>query len=150
MITGRENNRQYYDAMPPPGPAPRLIAILQGYHGHDDIGAHQEAAAALTQRLGASGLSVAGDSSAMQQIAQASGVRYIGGRLTPPCNHTKCKNDHSFPAATEDEVDGVMSDWANNWVDMMKGIGTNMSALNQLEMCKHTSKTYDAAPARHA
>ena len=144
VITGRENNLKYYDAMPNPsdGPAaavaarPRRIRVLQEYRSRDnDIGAHLDAARALVQRLGASVLLAAGDTAAMQQIVAASGAPYISGRLTPPCNHTKCKSDHSFPnVTTEQDVDAMIDAWAVSWVDMMSRDGTNMSGLTQMEM----------------
>eukprot|EP01050_Picozoa_sp_SAG11_P018978 SAG11_NODE_2954_length_2815_cov_2.853093_2_plen_573_part_01 len=158
VITGRASNQKYYNAMPSPASVamPRRIRILQEYDGRDsDVGAHLDAFAALAQRLGASAVKAAGDTAAMQQIAAVSGAPYIGGRLTAPCNHTRCKSDHSFPnVTTEQDVDAVIAAWATvsaepfsrlcvlltrkyrsqAWVDMMKGAGTNMSSLVQLEM----------------
>ena len=88
---------------------------------------------ALAQQLGASAMKAAGDTAAMQRIAAASGAPYVGGRLTAPCNHTRCKSDHSFPnVTTEQDVDAMIDAWARAWVDMMKGAGTNMSSLTQM------------------
>lgn len=79
--------------MPSPSAPPRRIRIMQEYHGHDDAGAHLEAAIALSQQLGASALKAAGAPKALQQILAAAGVTHVGGRLTPPCNHTRCKTE---------------------------------------------------------
>ena len=140
VITGRANNQKYYNAMPSPAnvamPRTRRIRILQEYDARDnDVGAHLDAFTALVQRLGASAVKAAGDTAAMQQIAAASGALYIGGRLSAPCNHTRCKSDHSFPnVTTEQDVDAMIDSWARAYVDMMKGAGTNMSSLTQMEM----------------
>jgi hypothetical protein len=136
LITSRLNNRKYYNAMPSPRAAPQRIRILQEYDARDDdAGAHLDAAIALHGQLGASALKAAGATAALQQIIAAAGVSFVGGRLTPPCNHTRCKNDHSFPNVTnEQDVVEMIRSWANHWVDMMKGTGTNMSGLTQLEM----------------
>lgn len=135
VITGRANNRKYYKAMPSPVATPRRIRILQEYDARDDdVGAHRDAADALVRQLGASALRVAGNSAAAQQIAEASGALYASGRLVTPCNHTRCKTDHSFPATTEQEVDTLLNSWATAWVNMMKGTGVNMSRLTQMEM----------------
>lgn len=138
LITSRENNRKYYRAMPSPrlGKSPRRITILQEYDARDDdAGAHLEAATALHRQLGASALRAAGSTAALQQIMVAAGVPWVGGRLTAPCNHTRCKTDRSFPnASNEQDVEAMIRDWADSWVDMMQGTGTNMSALTQLEM----------------
>lgn len=138
VITGRAYNQKYYAAMPQSlaMKTPHRIRILQEYDSRDnDVGAHLDAFKALVNQLGASALKVAGSSAAEQQLAAAAGATYAGGRLTAPCNHTRCKTDHSFPNVTTDQdVDAMVNNWAIAWVEMMKGTGANMSALTQMEM----------------
>ena len=138
IITGRVANQKYYNAMPPAAAVatPRRIRILQEYDSRDDdVGAFRDAFNALVKRLGASVMKVAGGTQAAAQLAVAAGATYAGGRLTAPCNHTRCKSDHSFPnVTTEQEVDVVITNWATDWVAMMKGTGVNMSSLTQMEM----------------
>jgi hypothetical protein len=114
---------------------PRLIKVVQGYHGHDDIHAFFEGAEALV-KMGANGLKAAGGTAAVAAILERANVRFTAGRLGPPCSHAKCKNDHSFPASTEAEVDASFNEWALAWVATQKNFSgaSNTIPFTQLKM----------------
>ena len=90
--------------------------------------------AALAQ-LGAVGLKAAGAAPAVAAILAEANISFVAGRLHPPCAVAKCKNDHSFPAATDAAVNASFVEWAAAWVGSMRETSNlNMSGLTQLKM----------------
>ena len=133
LVTEHEHNSAVFKALPQYKKTPKLIQVVQGYHGGNDVEGWIEASRALVG-FGATGITAPATIPG-KEIFDAAGVvvARVGGGLRPPLNATSHLSLESCKAATSDnghcwgnsdaEVDANLKLWAESEVGPLRAAG---------------------------